>query len=39
MIVVKQIEQTIRVRKIVDPTKKKGFTRKRKDTNLNNFEK
>lgn len=39
MIVVEQIEQAIRVGKIVDPTKKKGFTRKRKDTNVNTFEK
>jgi hypothetical protein len=39
MIVVEQIKQAIRVGKIVDPNEKNGFIRKRKETNVNTFEK
>ena len=39
MIKAEQIEQAIRAGKIVNPTKNKGFTEKKKDTNLNNLEK
>jgi hypothetical protein len=39
VIVTEQIEQAIRAGKIVNPTKNKGFTGKKKNTNLNNLEK
>lgn len=39
VIVTEQIEQAIRAGKIVNPTKNKGFTGKKRNTNLNNLEK
>jgi hypothetical protein len=38
VVIAERIEQAIGLGKIVDPTKEKGFTRKKKETKIHNTE-